>query len=175
MTVAEAEGACEKPAVDLGRGHPHGPRRQPHHLVGDPQKPQDAHSEAVRESTIQWYSNTLLSRLDDKTKDAIIVVMQRLHVDDLVGHLLEHDNWTRLHLPAIAESDNRIPLGPGHFHQRRPGDLLPPEREPRAGIASDVTTDPPNCTIRRRSKSSLRTPSFDSPVGCTMTASIDPE
>jgi predicted phage terminase large subunit-like protein len=101
-------------------------------IVDDPQKPQDAHSETVRKSTMQWYSNTLLSRLDDKSKDAIIVVMQRLHVDDLVGHLLEQDNWTHLHLPAIAESDHRIPLGPGHFHQRRAGDLLHPEREPRA-------------------------------------------
>ncbi len=78
-------------------------------IVDDPQKPQDAHSETVRKSTMQWYSNTLLSRLDDKSKDAIIVVMQRLHVDDLVGHLLEQDNWTHLHLPAIAESDHRIP------------------------------------------------------------------
>ena len=59
-------------------------------VIDDPLKPQDAYSEAARESTKQWYSNTLLSRLDDKTKDAIVVVMQRLHVDDLVGH-----SWSR--------------------------------------------------------------------------------
>ena len=63
-------------------------------VIDDPMKPQDAHSEAARESTKQWYSNTLLSRLDDKTKDAIVVVMQRLHLDDLVGHLLEQEGWT---------------------------------------------------------------------------------
>src|SRR6266436_488851 len=50
-------------------------------VIDDPLKPQDAYSEAARENTKQWYSNTLLSRLDDKTKDAIIVVMQRLHLD----------------------------------------------------------------------------------------------
>ena len=100
-------------------------------VIDDPLKPQDAYSEAARESTKQWYSNTLLSRLDDKTKDAIIVVMQRLHVDDLVGHLLEQDGWTHLNLPAIAESEQRIPLGAARCHLRWPGDLLHPEREPR--------------------------------------------
>src|SRR5438034_6681360 len=100
-------------------------------VIDDPLKPQDAYSEAARENTKQWYSNTLLSRLDDKTKDAIIVVMQRLHLDDLVGHLLEQEGWTHLNLPAIAESEFRIPLGPGRYHLRRVGDLLHPEREPR--------------------------------------------
>ncbi len=100
-------------------------------VIDDPMKPQDAHSEAARESTKQWYSNTLLSRLDDKIKDTIVVVMQRLHLDDLVGHLLEQGGWTHLNLPAIAESEHPILLGPGRFHLRRPGDLLHPEREPQ--------------------------------------------
>ena len=38
---------------------------------------------------------TLLSRLDDKRNDAIIIVMQRLHVDDLVGHVSKSGEWTR--------------------------------------------------------------------------------
>ena len=37
----------------------------------------------------QWYSNTLLSRLDDKVNGVIILVMQRLHVDDLAGYLMQ--------------------------------------------------------------------------------------
>src|SRR5262249_36836714 len=92
------------------------------------------HSEAARESTKQWYSNTLLSRLDDKTKGAIIVVMQRLHVDDLVGHLLEQEGWTHLNLPAIAETEQRIPLGPDRYHLRQPRELLHPEREPQSEL-----------------------------------------
>jgi hypothetical protein len=100
-------------------------------IVDDPLKPQDAYSELARDSVKQWYSNTLLSRLDDKNNDAIVVIMQRLHTDDLVGHLLEQEGWTQLNLPAIAESEHDVPLGPGHFHVRRPGDLLHPEREPR--------------------------------------------
>jgi hypothetical protein len=61
-----------------------------------------------------------------------IKVMQRLHVDDLVGHLLEQDGWTHLNLPAIAQPEQRVPLGHGRFHLRLPGDLLHPEREPQA-------------------------------------------
>jgi hypothetical protein len=36
----------------------------------------------------QWYENTLLSRLDDEVRGAIVLVMQRLHLGDLAGHLL---------------------------------------------------------------------------------------
>jgi hypothetical protein len=99
-------------------------------IIDDPMKPQDAYSEAARESTKQWYGNTLLSRLDDKVNDAIVVVMQRLHVDDLVGHLLEQCGWTHLNLPAIAESEHRVPLGLNRIHLRKLGELLHPEREP---------------------------------------------
>ena len=99
-------------------------------LLDDTMKPQEAMSEAARAATNEWYGNTLLSRLDNKTEDAIVVVMQRLHVDDLVGHLLEQGGWEHLNLPAIAETEHRIALGPNRFHLRRPGDVLHPEREP---------------------------------------------
>ena len=101
-------------------------------IIDDPTKPQDAASETVREATKQWYCNTLLTRLDDKVADAIVVVMQRLHTDDLVGHLLEQGGWTHLNLPAIAEAEHRIELGPARSHLRRPGELLQPQREPQA-------------------------------------------
>ena len=61
----------------------------------------------------------------------IILVQQRLHLDDLAGHLEELDDWVVLRLPAIAEEDCRIPIGPGRFHWRQAGDVLHPEREPR--------------------------------------------
>lgn len=74
-------------------------------ILDDPMNPVEAYSETSREAVKQWYANTLLSRLDNKAEDAIVVVMQRLHIDDLVGHLLEHDDWEVLKLPAIAQSD----------------------------------------------------------------------
>ena len=73
-----------------------------------------------------------LGRLDHKTEGSIIVVMQRLHPDDLVGHLLEQAGWTHLNLPAIAEEDTIVRLGPNRSHRRRVGDLLHPERRSRS-------------------------------------------
>ena len=103
-------------------------------IIDDPLKPQDAQSESARESLKQWYSNTLLSRLDHKSEGSIIVVMQRLHPDDLVGHLLEQGGWTHLNLPAIAETECSIALGNNRYHHRRIGDLLHPERENEAAL-----------------------------------------
>jgi hypothetical protein len=63
-------------------------------IIDDPLKPDDAFSEVKRSAANQWFTNTLLSRLDDKRTGAIAVVMQRVHVDDLTGFLLEQsDEW----------------------------------------------------------------------------------
>lgn len=100
-------------------------------IIDDPLKPQDAFSASKRQFVNDWYSNTLLSRLDDKRSGAIVIVMQRLHVDDLVGHLIEtQPGWHHLDLPAIAEHEQRIRISDRSHVTRRPGDLLHPEREP---------------------------------------------
>ena len=103
-------------------------------IIDDPQKPQDAHSQTARDNIEQWYFNTLYPRLDSKVDDAIIVVMQRLHVDDLAGKLLARGDWHHVNLPAIAEFEEFIPLGGGRFHHRRPGDVLHPKREPLSSL-----------------------------------------
>jgi hypothetical protein len=58
--------------------------------------------------------------------------MQRLHEDDLVGHVREQENWQVVSFPAIAEQDEEFlietPLGPRRF-TRRISQLLHPERE----------------------------------------------
>lgn len=100
-------------------------------ILDDPLKPGDAMSETKRAATNEWYDSTLSSRLDNKTSDVIVVVMQRLHVDDLVGHLLhKNEGWVHLNLPAIADYPQEIVLGPGAIHRRRIGDLLHSDREP---------------------------------------------
>jgi hypothetical protein len=58
-------------------------------IIDDPQKPVDAQSDVQRDRINHWVSNTLMSRLDSKTKGAIIVVMQRVHLNDLSGYLME--------------------------------------------------------------------------------------
>ena len=83
-------------------------------LVDDPLKAADAMSDAERDRVNEWFRNTLYSRLDNKAEDCIVIIMQRLHVDDLVGHLLKRsDSWTHLSLPACAETSERIDLGGG--------------------------------------------------------------
>jgi predicted phage terminase large subunit-like protein len=72
-------------------------------VIDDPLKPDEALSESQRKAVNSWYDNSLLSRLNDKNKGCIIVTMQRLHQDDLVGHVLEQEGWDVLSLPAIAE------------------------------------------------------------------------
>jgi len=77
-----------------------------------------------------WYGSTLLSRLNDKEKGAIILVMQRLHEDDLAGKLLREPGvWRHLDLPAIAQEDEEIRIGPSAVHRRKRGEALHPERE----------------------------------------------
>jgi predicted phage terminase large subunit-like protein len=101
-------------------------------MIDDPLKPIDALSDSKRERANDWFKNTLISRLDNKLDGSIVVVMQRLHTDDLTGMLLrDTDEWTLLSLPAIAEHEERIQIGPDTYHIRRVGDLLHAEREPQ--------------------------------------------
>jgi len=102
-------------------------------IIDDPLKPADALSESLRKAANDWYDNTLYSRLNDKRTGCIIVIMQRLHQDDLVGHLLERDERDVLSLPAIAEEDEKYlietPYGPKKI-VRLAGEALHAEREP---------------------------------------------
>ena len=103
-------------------------------IIDDPMKPADAMSETMREATNEWYDHTLLSRLDDKQRGAILLIMQRLHEDDLTGHVLEQEAWEQVCFPAIAEQDEEhrymTRSGPKVF-RRLKGEVLQPEREPR--------------------------------------------
>ena len=101
-------------------------------VIDDPMKPDEAMSETSRKAVNDWYDNTLLSRLNDKSKGCIIIVMQRLHQDDLVGHVLDQEYWEVVSFPAIAEEEESFviesPLGRSLYH-RQVGDLLDPARE----------------------------------------------
>ena len=102
-------------------------------ILDDPQKPSEALSQTSRDAVNDWFDNTLLSRLDNKETGVIIIVMQRLHQDDLVGHLLGRgDDWTVLSFPAIAEKDEEYSIdtvcGPDRY-VRRAGEVLDPQRE----------------------------------------------
>jgi hypothetical protein len=88
-------------------------------VIDDPLKPDDAYSEAKRNAANEWFKSTLLSRLDDKRTGAIVIVMQRVHMDDLTGFVTSHsDEWVILNLAAIAEADEDIPISATKFYHR---------------------------------------------------------
>lgn len=73
-------------------------------IIDDPLKVIDADSPVVRQKVIDIFDGTIRSRVNDR-KTPIIVVMQRLHKDDLCGYLQrpeEQYNWRVLSLPAIS-------------------------------------------------------------------------
>ena len=98
-------------------------------IIDDPMKPQEGQSETTRTTVNQWFDGTLYSRLDSKAEDVIIIVMQRLHVDDLVAHVMDKEEWEHLDLPAIATVDQSFELSNGSRFDRREGEVLHPERE----------------------------------------------
>lgn len=74
-------------------------------LIDDISKPNDALSETMRASTIEWFRGTLESR-KNSPDTPIIIVMQRLHEQDLSGWLLDGGNgeeWELLKIPALRE------------------------------------------------------------------------
>ena len=97
-------------------------------IIDDPIKPGAVMSAAERTSVNQWYENTVYSRLNVPNDDVIILVMQRVHVDDLIGHVLEKEKWTYLDIPAIADERRVYDLGRGGSHTREAGEVLDPER-----------------------------------------------
>jgi predicted phage terminase large subunit-like protein len=106
-------------------------------IIDDPLKPDDAYSEAKRNAANEWFKNTLYSRLDDKRTGAIVIVAQRVHMDDLVGFVTsQSDEWEVLNLPAIAEADEVIPISDTKVHRRRIGEALSPVREPLSVLES---------------------------------------
>ena len=105
-------------------------------IIDDPLKPEDARSEAMRSRVNEWFESTAISRLDRKEAGCIIVVMQRLHVDDLTGRLLEKGGWTHINLPAIATERQVLDLGDGLTWTREIGAPLNPAFENLATLAA---------------------------------------
>jgi predicted phage terminase large subunit-like protein len=102
-------------------------------IIDDPLKPDEALSDVQRNKCIDWYKNTLRSRLNSQTNGCIILIMQRLHQNDLAGHLIEQGDWEVLSFPAIAETDEMHLIDNSPFTHRvftrKAGEELHPERE----------------------------------------------
>lgn len=99
-------------------------------ILDDPHNALDVISKKRREKSIQWFQQSFLSRLDDKKNGAIVLVMQRLHQEDLTGFLLKTQpkEWTVLSIPAICQEDTTYEIN-GLCYDYKKNELLHQTRE----------------------------------------------
>lgn len=101
-------------------------------LVDDANNATDG--EAGRVATIDWFGKAWMSRLNDQANGPMIVVGQRIHEEDLSGHILSLGGWTHLNLPEEYEPERKCVTYDRHgvFFWQDPrtieGELLWPER-----------------------------------------------
>ncbi len=93
-------------------------------ILDDCNKATDYLSETMREKVNTWFDNTLQSRLNSITDGCIIVVQQRIHTDDLAGHILKKGGWTHLNLAAISQESHVIPISDREDYHFKKGELL---------------------------------------------------
>ncbi|NBW08360.1 MAG: terminase [Caulobacteraceae bacterium] len=106
-------------------------------VVDDPLNASDASSLLKLEGAVEYWDNTLSTRLNDKKTGAFVVIMQRLHVNDLVGHIYESQiskgvHWDVLCFPQEYELNHPTPCvsSLGFTDPRtEEGELLWPARE----------------------------------------------
>jgi predicted phage terminase large subunit-like protein len=74
-------------------------------LLDDPHNIDEKESDVKRKSAIDWFDNTWSTRMNDQQTGAMIVVGQRIHQQDVSGHILEGNDgeWVHLNLPAEYE------------------------------------------------------------------------
>lgn len=105
-------------------------------VIDDPQNPKRTESAVERQTVIDWYDATI------STRGALggcrrVVIMQRLHEQDLCGHILETngDDWTHLCLPMRYESGRMRQTALGWIDPRSSdGELMWPEAYPEQKV-----------------------------------------
>jgi len=97
--------------------------------VDDALNATEAASDVERQNMIEWWDEAMSTRLNDPKTGAYVLVMQRLHEKDLIGHVMEKDHgFTHVCLPMRYEPDHPhvYPMDPRNID----GELLWPERVP---------------------------------------------
>jgi predicted phage terminase large subunit-like protein len=88
----------------------------------------DASSDSSRNAVYEWVKGSLMTRFDKPAEGRMVVVMQRLHQDDLIGRLLADGGWDILEMPGEFSTRQTFDLGNGAQLTYEPGNLLFPER-----------------------------------------------
>lgn len=94
-------------------------------IIDDPISALDVLSPKLRHAVKEQFDYSILQRLN-KNSGAIIVVMQRLHEDDLAAYLMKKEGWVHLDLSALALKDEECHLTHGRIHHRKKGEALHP-------------------------------------------------
>ena len=97
-------------------------------ILDDPHSAKDAQSDAIRESTVDWFNQVWSSRLNDPKRDAMVTVMQRLHERDVSGIILEQKGWEHVCIPAEWDGKVRRSSLGVYDPRRTKGELICPDR-----------------------------------------------
>lgn len=103
-------------------------------VIDDPHDPEKVLSDDIRATDVRRFKQGYSTRLDDKRRGAIVVVMQRLHENDLSAHT-EGLGYRKLMLDNPCQEDTVIETRKGRRIERKVGELLWPEREGEQQIA----------------------------------------
>lgn len=98
-------------------------------LLDDPHGAQDAQSDTMRESALEWFDMVWSTRLNDPKRDAMITIMQRLHERDISGHILDDiGGWEHICIPAEWDGKKRSTILGNYDPRKTKGELICPER-----------------------------------------------
>ena len=117
-------------------------------LIDDPTSVDGAASEAIRASTNEWFLESVPTRLNNPKTSAILVIMQRLHEEDVSGIILDKElGYDHIMLPMRYEPARAQPSQLGYEDPRsEDGELLFPERFPEAVVDRDERAMGPYAT-----------------------------
>ncbi|MDE2096883.1 MAG: phage terminase large subunit [Patescibacteria group bacterium] len=101
-------------------------------LIDDPHNIKEQESETIRRETVRWFDESAQNRLNDLATDAIVVIMQRVHEEDVAGFIIaEMPEYTHVCIPMEFEEGRRCETQIGWIDPREEdGELAWPERFP---------------------------------------------
>jgi predicted phage terminase large subunit-like protein len=108
-------------------------------IFDDPHSVRQAESDVVRQDTVRFFRESMTTRVNDVTRSAMVIIMQRVHQGDVSGFVLEnaHD-YCHLMIPMRFEA-GREPNN--HLGWKDPrtedGELAWPERFPLDAVDRD--------------------------------------
>ena len=74
-------------------------------IIDDPHNVKEAESELIRNETSRWFRESITSRLNDPESSATVIIMQRVHEDDISGVILSEQGFGYTHLMIPMEYD----------------------------------------------------------------------